>query len=117
MPEFSKQKPTILIIDDDDQVRKLLEQLLAADNDCTTVDSAEAALTVLDITNFSLVISDIDMKGVTGLELVPLVLKRNPETVVIIVSGLQTIDYAIEAMRVVAFDYITKPLAIRHTEA
>lgn len=117
MPEFSKQKPTILIIDDDDQVRKLLEQLLAAANDCTTVDSAEAALTVLDVTNFSLVISDIDMKGVTGLELVPLVLKRNPETVVIIVSGLQTIDYAIEAMRVGAFDYITKPLDIRHIEA
>ncbi len=117
MAEISKQRPCILIIDDDEQVRKLLKQLLSRDNDCTTVDSAEAALAVLDVAHFSLVISDINMKGITGLELVPSVLKKNPDTVVIMISGQQTIDYAIEAMRAGAFDYITKPFDVPHIEA
>src|SRR5882762_9052993 len=117
MAELSKQKPTILIIDDDEQVRKLLTELLGADNNCTTVESAEGALAVLDKTNFDLVISDINMSGISGLELVPTVLRRYPDAVVIMISGQQTIDYAIEAMRVGAFDYITKPFDIPHIEA
>jgi diguanylate cyclase (GGDEF)-like protein len=117
MAEIPKHRPSILIIDDDEQVRKLLKQLLSGDNDCTTVDSAEAALAVLDNVHFSLVISDINMKGITGLELVPRVLKKNPDTVVIMISGQQTIDYAVEAMRAGAFDYITKPFDIPHIDA
>ncbi len=57
------------------------------------------------------------MSGISGLELVPSVLKQNPDTVVVMISGQQTIDYAIEAMRVGAFDYITKPLDFRHVRA
>lgn len=117
MGKISKPKPEILIIDDDEQVRNLLKQLFYGDYDCTTVDSAEAALRVLDVTTFSLVISDISMKGMTGLELIPGVLEKNPDTVVIMISGQQTIDYAIEAMRVGAFDYVTKPFDIPHVEA
>lgn len=117
MAEAQKTKPIILIIDDDDQIRNLLTRLLSAENECTAVESAERALAVLDEKRFDLVISDINMAGISGLELVPLVLKRNPDAVVIMVSGQQTIDYAIEAMRVGAFDYITKPVNIDHIEA
>ncbi|HEX6188834.1 MAG TPA: EAL domain-containing protein [Pyrinomonadaceae bacterium] len=117
MAEAQKTKPVILIIDDDDQIRTLLIRLLSAENECTAVESAERALAVLDEKRFDLVISDINMAGISGLELVPLVLKRNSDAVVIMVSGQQTIDYAIEAMRVGAFDYITKPVNIDHIEA
>ena len=117
MAETQKTKPVILIIDDDDQIRTLLTRLLSAENECTTVESAEGALAVLNEKRIDLVISDINMLGISGLELVPMVLKRNPDAVVIMVSGQQTIDYAIEAMRVGAFDYITKPLNIDHIEA
>lgn len=117
MAETHKTKPVILIIDDDDQIRTLLTRLLSAENECTAVESAEGALAVLDEKRFDLVISDINMAGISGLELVPLVLKRNADAVVIMVSGQQTIDYAIEAMRVGAFDYITKPVNIDHIEA
>ena len=117
MAETQKTRPVILIIDDDDQIRTLLTRLLSAENECTAVESAERALAVLDEKRFDLVISDINMAGISGLELVPLVLKRNPDAVVIMVSGQQTIDYAIEAMRVGAFDYITKPINIDHIEA
>src|SRR6266852_3740337 len=117
MTEISKQKPTILIIDDDEQIRKLLKQLLGAESECTTVGSAEEALGVLDTATFDLVISDINMSGISGLDLVPRILAKDADSVVVMISGRQTIDYAIEAMRVGAFDYITKPLDIHHIEA
>lgn len=117
MAETFQQKPSILIVDDDEQIGRLLTQLLCADNDCTTVDSAEGALAILDTTTFDLVISDINMSGISGLDLVPTVVNKHPDTVVVMISGQQTIDCAIEAMRVGAFDYITKPLDIRHVEA
>lgn len=117
MAEAEKTKPVILIIDADDQIRTLLTRLLSAENECTAVESAERALALLDAEQFDLVISDINMAGISGLELVPMVLNRNPDAVVIMLSGQQTIDYAIEAMRVGAFDYITKPVNIDHIEA
>src|SRR3989442_420574 len=57
------------------------------------------------------------MSGISGLEFVPTILSEHPDTVVIMVSGQQTIDYAIEAMRAGAFDYITKPIDLPHLEA
>src|SRR5260370_9905592 len=117
MPEISKPKPAILIIDDDEQIRKLLTKLLCANNNCTTVESAEGALAILNTTNFDLVISDINMSGISGLELVPIVLSKNRDAVVIMLSAQQTIDYAIEAMLGGEFDSIIKPFDIPHIEA
>jgi diguanylate cyclase (GGDEF)-like protein len=110
------EKPAILIIDDDEQIRGLLRDLLSPNHHCTAVGSAEEALAILNTINFNLVISDINMGGISGLDLVPRVLERTPDTVVVMISGQQTIDFAIEAMRAGAFDYITKPLDLRHVE-
>jgi diguanylate cyclase (GGDEF)-like protein len=107
----------ILVIDDDDQIRHLLVEIFREEYDCREVSSAEDALLVLAQETFDLVISDINMGGISGLEMVPRVLKHTPDTVVVMISGQQTIDYAVEAMRVGAFDYITKPLEIRHVQA
>jgi diguanylate cyclase (GGDEF)-like protein len=113
-----KQKArSILIIDDDEQIRKLLASVLAEQAECVTVSSAETALTVLTSFNFDLVISDINMSGISGLELVPRISEMAPDTVVVMISGQQAIESAIEAMRVGAYDYITKPLDIRHVRA
>ncbi|HYR77093.1 MAG TPA: EAL domain-containing protein [Pyrinomonadaceae bacterium] len=117
MRKRSAQKPVILIIDDDDQIRSLLSELLKAEYECVDVSSAEEALEVLKTINFDLVISDIQMGGISGLDLVPRILKDTPDTVVVMISGQQTVDSAIEAMRVGAFDYITKPLDLRHVQA
>src|ERR1700682_4887949 len=116
MTRENSEKPAILIIDDDKQMRSLLKNLLSAENDCATVDSAEEALAILKSIHFNLVISDINMEGISGLDLVPRVLEQNPDTIVVMISGQQTIDFAIEAMRAGAFDYITKPLDLRHVE-
>lgn len=111
------QKPKVLVIDDEEQIRSLLIDVLGSTYDCSDVGSAEEALTALSETTFDLVISDIDMGGMSGLELVPRVHSLSPDTVVVMVSGNQDIEFAIEALRVGAFDYITKPLDLRHVEA
>src|SRR5262245_23495209 len=111
------EKATILIIDDDEFVRGLLFDLLAETYECHPVGSAEDALKDLSRKSFDLVISDIDMGGMSGLELVPHVHSVSPDTVVLMISGHHEIETAIEAMRAGAFDYICKPLDILHVEA
>ena len=112
-----KGPPDILIIDDDEQVRNLLSELLCVEYRCVTAGSAEEALAVLKTTNFALVISDINMGGISGLDLVPLVHSAHPDTVVVMISGQRAIDTAIQAMRAGAFDYLTKPFDARHVDA
>ena len=109
-------KKKILIIDDDTPIRSLLTDLLGDEYDCTEADSAEEALAVLRASDFDLVLSDINMGGISGLDLVPHVHLRAPETVVVMISGQQGIETAIEAMHAGAFDYITKPFDVRHVE-
>jgi diguanylate cyclase (GGDEF)-like protein len=111
------EKPRILVIDDDDQIRRLLLEVLCTEFDCSQASSAEEALTQLADKQFELIISDINMGGMSGLDLVPRVLKENPDAVVVMISGEQTIETAIEALRAGAFDYIMKPLDVRHVEA
>jgi diguanylate cyclase (GGDEF)-like protein len=117
MEVVKREKPVILVIDDDDQIRRLLLEILGDRYDCWEVGSAEEALLVLARQSFDLVISDINMGGMSGLDLVPNVLKETPETVVVLISGQQSIDSAIQAMRAGAFDYITKPFDLLHVEA
>src|SRR5215204_4808784 len=117
MEAAENQKPTVLIIDDEEQIRNLLIDVLGESYECSDAGSAEEALAALCNTTFDLVISDIDMGGMSGLELVPRVHSLSPDTVVVMVSGNQDIEFAIRALRVGAFNYISKPLDLRHVEA
>ena len=110
-------RPRILIIDDELHITKILFEALKANYDCRTAASAEEGLEKLKADPPSLVISDINMKGITGLEMVPEILAVAPDTVVIIMSGAQTMENAVGALRVGAFDYLMKPFDLRLVEA
>ena len=71
----NSENATILIIDDEEQIRGLLKELLCVEYQCMDVASAEAALAVLSQKNFDLVISDINMDKISGLDLVPQILR------------------------------------------
>src|SRR6476660_533942 len=109
--------PRLLIIDDEEQIRRLLLDLFCGTHDCAEATSAEEALNALSEQTFDLVLSDIDLGRMSGLDLVPRIHALAPDTVVVMISGNQDIDFAIRAMRAGAFDYITKPIDIRHVEA
>jgi response regulator RpfG family c-di-GMP phosphodiesterase len=111
------RRARVLIADDEREIRNVLRDLLGRTYDCTTVASAEEALAVLRRTDFDLVISDIMMSGMSGLEMIPHVRCVLPDAVVIMISGVQTVESAIEALRAGAFDYIMKPFDIQHVEA
>ncbi|HYY95891.1 MAG TPA: EAL domain-containing protein [Pyrinomonadaceae bacterium] len=109
MPESHRHQTRILIIDDEPAIRDLLREYLSGSYQCAEAGSAERALELLRSEGFDLVLSDIQMGGMSGLEMVPRLLGLAPDTVVVMVSGISTIESAIAAMRVGAFDYVTKP--------
>ncbi|MEN3333917.1 MAG: cyclic di-GMP phosphodiesterase [Blastocatellia bacterium] len=104
-----KKDISILIVDDEEPIRRLLAMYLSDDYTCVTAGSADEATMLLGSSCFNLVITDITMPGTSGIELCQYVHKAFPETVVVMVSGMTDIQYAIEAMRHGAFDYVTKP--------
>ena len=109
--------PRILIVDDEVEITEILADLLSEDYECLKAGSAEDALARLSECEFQLVISDITMPGMSGLEMIPHVKKLSPETVVVMISGMQTVESAIGALRLGAFDYLMKPFDLRQVEA
>jgi putative nucleotidyltransferase with HDIG domain len=110
-------KPRLLIVDDEVEVRGVLRDLLDETYQCAEAASAEDALAQLRALSYELVISDITMSGMTGLEMIPHVKAVSPDTVIVMISGMQTIESAINALRLGAFDYLMKPFDLRQAEA
>ncbi len=101
---------TLLVVDDDLAMREMLAALFE-DNGYEVVgaDSADAALELASNREFDAVLSDIRMPGRSGIELVTEFHSVRPETPVVLMTAFGTMESAIEAMRVGATDYITKP--------
>jgi diguanylate cyclase (GGDEF)-like protein len=111
------EKIQILIVDDQLFIRNILYEILSKKYLCVTADSAEQALQFLQKEKFNLVLSDIEMgSGMSGIQMIPHVFEASPDTVVVMISGIQDIESAIESMRVGAFDYIQKPFDFEHIE-
>src|SRR5258707_9289669 len=113
----SPAKPRLLIVDDEPEVRGVLHDLLSGTYECVEASSAEEALAQLRDHVFDLVISDITMSGMSGLEMIPHVKTVSPDTVIVMISGMQTIESAINPLRLGAFDYLMKSFDLRQAEA
>jgi len=116
-PMPTPASPRILIVDDEAEITEILADLLSEDHECLRAGSAEQALAHLREHRFQLVISDITMPGMSGLEMIPHVKELSPDTVVVMISGMQTVESAIGALRLGAFDYLMKPFDLRQVEA
>src|SRR5713101_8940642 len=110
-------RPRILLVDDEPEITEILSDLLSEEYECLRAGAAEHALEHLRNSQFELVISDITMPGMSGLDMIPHVKSVSPDTVVVMISGMQTIESAINALRLGAFDYLMKPFDLRQAEA
>ncbi len=105
--------PSILIVDDEESIRHSLEGILEDEGFTPTfADSGEAALARLSEDNPDLVLLDIWMPGMDGLETLQKITKTKPDQVVIMMSGHGTIETAVKATKLGAFDFIEKPLSL-----
>ena len=103
-------KTRILIVDDEEQfVRALSERLAIRNYDVTTSLSGEDALEKVRHYNFDVVILDVRMSGIDGLDALREIKKLKPLTEVIMLTGHGTVEIAIEGMKLGAFDFLIKP--------
>ena len=107
---------SILLVDDEPGIRKSLGAVLAEDGfKVTTVQSGEECLRILLKKSFELILLDIWLQGISGLETLEAIKKMGVDVVVIMISGHGTIETAVKATRLGAFDFIEKPLSIEKT--
>jgi two-component system response regulator AtoC len=100
----------IMVVDDEAPFRKLLERRLSKDgNAVEAFESSESALSAAEQKQFDVALVDIKMPGMDGIELLRRIKEIHPSMEVIIITGQGTIDSAIAAMKLGAYDYLTKP--------
>ena len=111
---MSKSSQSILIVDDDINTRTLVTDTIREEGFCclTEVENGIEALECLRKEHFDLVISDIQMPGMSGIELLHRVKELDPSTSVIIMTGFPTIDLSIAAMKYGAVDFLAKPFKL-----
>jgi DNA-binding NtrC family response regulator len=104
-------KRSILIVDDEQDMLDLLKRSLEPDLNCRVepAPSGEAALKRLTGESFDLVLADIKMPGMDGLELLEIIKRKNPEQTVVMMTAFGQIETAVAAMKSGAYDFITKP--------
>ncbi len=105
-------KLNILLVDDDKLVNEFIgETLRRTRHEVTSVFSGEDAKRLLEQTSYDIVLTDIKMQRISGMDLLKFVKNNNPETVVIMITAFGTVQNAVEAMKLGAFDYLVKPFS------
>ncbi len=103
---------SLLIVEDEVTIREILFELFSDEHTCFQTDTAEEALKVLESEPIDVVLTDISMPGMSGLELLGHTRQRWPNTKVIMISGIRDREYAGGLVRMGAFDYLVKPFEL-----
>ncbi len=103
-------RKSILVVDDEKSQREILETILSGEGyDVTTASSGEAALKFVENRHFDLVLTDLQMTGMTGIDLLKELVSRDKSVMVILLTAHGTVDSAFEAKDLGAFAYLQKP--------
>jgi DNA-binding NtrC family response regulator len=104
------EKISILIVDDEESVRDSLHNWFIEDGyDVERAENAKNALLMLESRKFDIILADIKMPGMDGMEMHRRIRALNSETIVIIMTAFASVDTAVQALKDGAFDYVTKP--------
>jgi DNA-binding NtrC family response regulator len=103
----------MLIVEDNKGLLNILKEAFETENySLTLCESAEEAKEIIDKIDFDIVITDLKLPGEDGISILKFVKQKNPETDVILITAYGTIDKAVEAMKIGAADFITKPFSL-----
>jgi two-component system response regulator AtoC len=103
----------VLVVDDEESSRKLCVAILQSMGyTAETADSGASALAILENGHTDIVISDVRMPGMDGIELLKIIKQKYPQTDVVMMTGYGTIPASVEAIKLGAYDYITKPFGV-----
>ena len=106
-------KSRILVVDDEESIREFLEIMLKKEGyEVTTAEDGAKAKDILTKKSFDMVISDLQMPNMTGIELLRHVKESYPDLVFMMITAFGTTETAVEAMKLGAYDYLTKPFKI-----
>src|SRR5882724_13088281 len=106
---------TLLIVDDDNFVRETLNDLFSETHECHTADRAEQAIAYLEFETYDVVLTDISMPGMDGLEMLKRISEQQPDTPVIVISGQLDAERE-EILKLGAFDFFPKPFVLEEIE-
>jgi two-component system, NtrC family, response regulator PilR len=106
----------VLVVDDDKTIRDTLYELFSEEFVCQTAETAEKAFARLKADHYDVVLTDISMPGLSGLELLGHVRQQFPNTPVIIISGISDQEHAQGLIRLGAFDFLLKPFSLEVVE-
>jgi two-component system response regulator PilR (NtrC family) len=113
-----KKAARILVVDDEKSMREFLEIMLSQEGyDVTVAENGTGACRILDTETFDLVITDIRMKDVDGIDVLKKSKSMQPGTMVVLISAFATAETAVEAMKEGAYDYIPKPFKVDEFKA
>ena len=107
---------TLLVVDDDNNVRETLCQFFAASHECHSADRAEQALAFLEFENYDVIVTDLEMPGLHGQQLLKRVKQTHPDTPVIVISGNCSEEEGQSSIALGAFAYLSKPFRLEDVE-
>jgi len=111
--QLHEESPRVLVVDDEKVIREILSDFLTMEGYVVrTVEDGENAIRELERRSYNLVISDLKMPGMGGLELLEKIAEMKANVLTVIMTGFGTVETAIEAMKKGAYDYILKPFKI-----
>jgi len=107
--------PKILVIEDEDQVRQSYEDMFSFFGyEVESVPNGREGLSRITKNDYDIVVTDLNMPEMNGIEVLKYIKKKKPYIEVIVITGYATLENAIEAMKVGAYDYFAKPVDIEH---
>ncbi len=110
MTEVEAVAPRILVIDDEERIRDACKMVLEDEGyPVAMADNGGLGLKMIEERHFDVILLDLMMPEISGLEVLPKLRERHPDTAVIVITGYATVEHSIEAMKKGAFDFIPKP--------
>ncbi len=108
---MTQKQPGILIVDDEENCLRAIKDVFDLEGiQCMTANNGAKALEYFDRQEIDIVITDVKMPGITGMDLLKRIKKRSPKTYVLMLTGYGSIENAVESIKLGAYQYIMKPV-------